>query len=116
MMISVLKRLSNKLSYFQGASPSELESKIRRNMVEIKLQQNMLLNPPSAPMPHALKMSDVSAFLNKAQCRCINDLVPTPFQAFLDGKKLVSGKGLGRMILVYAFREKMVVSFYIFPT
>ncbi|CAL8144942.1 unnamed protein product [Orchesella dallaii] len=98
-----------KVDRVEGASPSELETKIRRNLAEIKVQQAGL-NPPVAPMSHAVKMSDVSQFLNKQQCRCINDLVPTPFQAFLDGKKLVSGKGLGRMILVYAFREKMVIT------
>ncbi|ODM90241.1 Thioredoxin-like protein 1 [Orchesella cincta] len=98
-----------KVDRVEGASPSELDSKIRRNLAEIKFQQGGF-NPPVAPLPHSFKMTDVSQFLNKQQCRCINDLIPTPFQAFLDGKKLVSGKGLGRMILVYAFREKMVIT------
>ncbi len=100
-----------KVDRIEGASPSELEAKIRRNLVDIQSQKN---GPPSIPGPSQgillTKMTDLTPYLNKPQCRCINDLVPTPFQSFLEGKKLVSGKGVGRMILVYAFKEKMVVS------
>lgn len=101
-----------KVDRIEGASPSELEAKIRRNLVDIQSQKN---GPPSIPGPSQgilalTKMADLTPYLNKPQCRCINDLVPTPFQSFLEGKKLVSGKGVGRMILVYAYKEKMVIS------
>lgn len=100
-----------KVDRVEGASPSELEAKMRRNLAEIQYQKNTM--PPSIPSqvvsPH-LKMMDVAQYLNKSQCRCINDLAPTPFQAFLDGKRLISGKGVGRLILVYAFKEKMVIT------
>lgn len=95
----------------EGASPGELEMKIRRNLVEMNRQKQALLNAPTKNKTNTIvKMADVTPYLDKPHCRCINDLVPTPFQAFLEGKKLVSGKGVGRMILVYAFTEKMNIA------
>jgi len=97
----------------EGASPSELESKIRRNLADIHFQAQGLIPQPQPLMPvvtQAVKMADVTPYFNKSQCRCINDLIPTPFSAFIDGHKLISGKGIGRMILVYAFKEKMVIT------
>jgi hypothetical protein len=56
-----------------------------------------------------MKMMDLSPYFDKKNCRCVNDLTPTGFQGFLEGKKLASGKGNGRLLLVYTFTEKMVV-------
>jgi len=97
----------------EGASPSELESKIRRNLADLRFQAQGLIPQPqtlTSVVSHAVKMADVTPWMDRSQCRCVNDLTPTPFQQFIEGKKLVSGRGVGRMILVYAFKEKMVIN------
>jgi len=56
------------------------------------------------------KVQDVSPFLEETECYCMNDLTPSAFDGFLGGKKLVSGKGSGKLVLVYSFKQKLMVS------
>jgi len=63
---------------------------------------------PSVIIP-TNKLTDLNHYLDRRNCRVLNDLVPTAFQGFLEGDKLVSGKGVGRMLLIYAFSEKMMI-------
>jgi len=64
--------------------------------------------PTSMIIPNK-QLTDLNSYLDRRNCRVLNDLVPTAFQGFLEGNKLVSGKGVGRMLLVYAFSEKMMI-------
>jgi len=66
-------------------------------------------NRSQGPPPVIQKMSDISDYLDRRNCRVINDLVPSSLQEFLEGNKLVSGKGVGKLMLMYAFTEKMVI-------
>lgn len=106
---------------FQGASPVELESKIKRIQNDIDYKKVGGLTPTAAMtsmgMPSQIgggagtpKMGDISDYLDRKNCRVVNDLLPTPFSGFLEGNKLVSGRGMGRLLLVYSFTEKMMVS------
>ncbi len=58
------------------------------------------------------KMTDISEYLDRRNCQVVNDLLPSSLQEFLEGNRLVSGKGIGRLLLVYTFTEKMVVCVY----
>jgi len=66
-------------------------------------------NKPTSMIIPSNKLMDLNHYLDRRNCRVLNDLVPTAFQGFLEGNKLVSGKGVGRMLLIYAFSEKMMI-------
>lgn len=106
--VFILFNNRTKVDRVEGPSPIELEAKIRRILEDIQTQKIPPIPSKMASQPG--KTMDLTQYLNKSQCRCVNDLAPTSIQTFLDGKKLVSGKGLGRLILVYAFKEKMLVT------
>jgi hypothetical protein len=55
------------------------------------------------------KVQDVTQFLDDKGCCCINDLSPSSFDGFLNGRKLISGKGSGKLVLVYSFKQKLMV-------
>jgi len=55
---------------------------------------------------------DLSQYLDISRCQAINDLSPSPFEAFLGGsERLVSGKGIGKLSLFYAMSQSVAVSF-----
>lgn len=64
-----------------------------------------------ASLPDVGPVSEVTSFLETTGCRVINDLSPSSFDSFLSGKKLISGKGSGKLLLVYTFKEKLIVIF-----
>lgn len=56
------------------------------------------------------KLGCVTPYIDHENCHCLNDLTPSSFHNFLGGKKLISGKGSGKMLMVYSFTQKMMVA------
>jgi hypothetical protein len=117
-----MKLSQTNFNFYQGASPIELESKIKRIQSDISIKKSGAVHLMSGggggggtsqgPSIPTVKMTDISAYMDKRNCKVMNDLVPTAFLGFLEGNsKLVSGKGVGRVLLMYAFTEKMVVRY-----
>jgi len=112
--IFVLYNNRTRVDRVEGASPIELESKIKRIIVDLAYKKVSSGGGGSGgytPLVQGTtpKMSDISDYLDRRNCRVVNDLVPTPLNEFLTGNKLISGRGMGRLLLVYAFTEKMVI-------
>lgn len=100
----------------KGANPQELD-----RMIQTYEQMHRQSNPSfsnlsdfemkslSQVVSSIGKVQDVTQFLDDKGCCCINDLSPSSFDGFLNGRKLVSGKGSGKLVLVYSFKQKLMV-------
>lgn len=102
--------------FSQGANPQELELKIRLAEIESRkaasaLEQanNTTSNNVNPVISTFGKLGSVAPYIDHVNCHCLNDLTPSSFHNFLNGKKLISGKGTGKMLMVYSFTQKMMV-------
>lgn len=93
----------------QGANQPELEKKLRLADMDTRKSRAGSEQSVSGYGGYA-KLGCVSPYIDQSNSHCFNDLSPTSFHNFLGGKKLVSGKGSGKMLLVYSFKEKLLVS------
>ncbi|CAL8117864.1 unnamed protein product [Orchesella dallaii] len=85
----------------QGANQQELELKIRLAEIESRRASAMQQSNHSGNLSTTIstfgKLGAISAYIDFEKSQCINDLSPTSFHNFLIGKKLVSGKGSGKL-------------------
>jgi len=102
----------------QGANPQELELKIRLAEIECRKAAAAAVDrSKSSVHSHSVnptmstfgKLGAVTQYIDHENSHCLNDLSPTSFHTFIQGKKLVSGRGTGKMLIVYSFTQKMML-------
>ncbi|ODM94509.1 Thioredoxin-like protein 1 [Orchesella cincta] len=95
----------------QGANQQELELKIRLAEIESRRAAALQQNAPNLATTISTfgRLGSIAQYIDFERSQCINDLSPTSFHNFLIGKKLVSGKGSGKLLLLYAFTQKVML-------
>jgi len=114
----VFFRNNSVIDHIQGKDPEQLERKIKLYEVPkpVTPLKNTVVGSTGTSSGTAASgfygISSVGKYLDKDNCRCFNDLAVTSFQAFLDGRKLSSGKGVGKLLMVYVFNQPLMLQHF----
>lgn len=110
----VLYKKKELIDRFEGKDPGRLEREIKKYGLTSRSMEQEATTSRGTETPRAARteISNVSSYLDKKNCRCFNDLAVSSFLGFLDGRKLISGRGVGKVLMVYVFTQPILLKYF----